>query len=204
MKNKEDNIIQIILDQLCLSEYKRTNHKLISKVHSDAFRGDEKIIYNKLIDEYKLIKRKENQRLYFRLTEKGDKVQKAGGWTKYKNKQLSEIEEELINQQKEKDLIDINLKLAQSNIYSNIENSKSIKTTIRNSTISVWIGGITGVALIVQILILIFSGDKDQLKVQEYKIEELSKQQDTLESKFDALTSSRQEVVQDTIDKNDN
>ena len=56
---KEDKIIQIILDQLNSYDYIQTNHKLISKVYSDAFRGDENIAYLKLINEYKLIERKE-------------------------------------------------------------------------------------------------------------------------------------------------
>ena len=98
---KEDTIIQIILDQLCLYEYSLTNHKLISEVYSDAFRGDENTVYNKLLYEYKLIKRKEKQNGYYKLTDLGNEVQKNRGWVKYKEKQ-----ERLINRKNKKDNYD--------------------------------------------------------------------------------------------------
>jgi len=98
---KEDKIIQIILNQLCLYEYRLTNRKLISKACNNAYRGDENIVYNKLINEYKLIETREKSNGYYQLTKKGGEVQKVKGWVIYKGKQ-----KRLIERKSKKDIYD--------------------------------------------------------------------------------------------------
>ena len=152
---------------------------------------------------------------YVWISKKGkDIIETYGGWKKYLEqeklvkerdelRQQNEFENSILENDKlkfEKDLRELEVKLVQSNIDSNTENSETRKITNRNSTISLFIGSITVVALVVQILLSIFNEDKDQLKSQELKTEALLKQQETLKKQVDSLIFVRQEVIQDTID----
>jgi len=184
-------------------------------------RKESELARNTLISQ-KLIENPENEfssSNYVWISQKGkDVIEIYGGWKKYLEhikslkdrdelKLQNELENSILENDKlkyEKDLRALEVKLAQSNIDSNVENSETRKITNRNSTISIFIAGITVVALAVQILLSIFNGDKDQLKLQELKTEALLKQQETLKKQFDSLIFVHQEVIQDTIHKSDN
>jgi hypothetical protein len=139
------------------------------------------------------------------LTKLGIDISEKGGWIKHleledlKTQDLNEKSE--LKEKYEKELRRLNIKLAQSNLDSNIENSETRKITNRNSNIGVGIGIITLIALCVQIWV------NNKVPKTELQVEELMgilERQDTLESKLDSIIFVNQEVIQDTIHKSDN
>jgi len=101
-------------------------------------------------------------------------------------------DERYLNLERENNLRDLEAKLAQSNLDTN-------KISVRNSNTSIFIGVVTGVALIVQILLPFFNSKENEIEKIENKIEVVSKKNTTLEKRFDSLISVHHEVKIDTI-----
>jgi hypothetical protein len=183
-EERKDIIINDLLNHLNCDDWASVNTKDFRHKHNLVL--DELSNISKWLVREEYIKTLDSAHLNLKLDKLGEEIQNNGGWINYKK----EIE---IKQQKEKDLIDINLELAQSNIDSNNENSETRGITIRNSITTKNVAILTLVVLVFQVIFSIYiqrNLDKSQLKVEikEVELKTKNEQLKLYVQKVDSLT----------------